>query len=162
GLVQAFRICGLLDESIDAHRRATTLDPTIVTSVTHTHFLRGDYHATLDTYVGTRYYLDAAAWAALGDGDRARSLLDERLPSPQLSIRMAGLMGSLRAALDGRRDETLAIVAAFNYERDPELLFYLARHCAIVNAAPEAFALLRRARASGFTSAQTLKHDAAF
>src|SRR6266850_183661 len=68
GLVHALRFCGLLDKSVAAHERATALDPTIVTSVAHTYFLRGEYEATLDSYGGgTRYYLDTAAWAALGD-----------------------------------------------------------------------------------------------
>jgi tetratricopeptide (TPR) repeat protein len=79
GLVHALRFCGLLDESVSAHERATALDPTMVTSVPHTHFLRGEYETTLDTYGATRYYLDAAAWAALGDRSRAATLLQERL-----------------------------------------------------------------------------------
>ncbi len=53
GLVQALRYCGLLEESLSARQRATALDPALVTSVPHTHFLRGDYHATLETYGGT-------------------------------------------------------------------------------------------------------------
>ena len=81
GLVQALRVCGMIEESLAAHHRAAALDPAIVTSVTHTHFLRCDYHATTDTYTGTRYYLDAAAWAALHDVNRATSLLRERLMS---------------------------------------------------------------------------------
>ena len=83
--------CGLLDEWVAAHERAVALDPTIVTSVPHTHFLRWDYADTLDTYGPTRYYLDAAAWAALGDGRRATAMLRERLAATQLS------------RLDGRR-----------------------------------------------------------
>ncbi len=43
GLVQGLRFCGLLDESIRAHAHATALDPTIVTSVPHTYFLRCEY-----------------------------------------------------------------------------------------------------------------------
>src|ERR1019366_10567148 len=40
GLVQVLRYCGLLDESVAAHHRAKALDPTITTSVCHSHFLR--------------------------------------------------------------------------------------------------------------------------
>src|SRR5262249_9497266 len=50
GLVQVFRCCGLLEESVAAHTRATELDPTIVTSVPHTHFLQCEYEKTLETY----------------------------------------------------------------------------------------------------------------
>ena len=79
GLVQVLRFCGLVDESVAAHRHAAALDPTVVTSVAHTHFLRGEYEATIETYSGRKgYYLDAAAWAALGDAHRAISLLRER------------------------------------------------------------------------------------
>jgi len=162
GLVQALRVCGMIEESIAAHDRAAALDPAIVTSVTHTHFLRCDYHATIDTYTGTRYYLDAAAWASLHDVNRATSLLRERLVSGHLSARMAGLMESLLSALEGRRDETVAVTARFVYERDPELLFYLARHCAMVQATATVTDLLQRARAGGFTCSHTLKHDEAF
>jgi DNA-binding winged helix-turn-helix (wHTH) protein len=48
GLVQALRVCGLLDESLLAHQHAVRLDPAIVTSVPHTHFLRAEYEATLE------------------------------------------------------------------------------------------------------------------
>ncbi len=90
GLVHALRYCGLLEESVAAHDRATALDPTTVTSVTHTHFLRCDYQAALDTYGQTRYYLDAAAWAALGETTRAAALLRERLAAGQLATWIAG------------------------------------------------------------------------
>ena len=43
GLVQALRFWGQLDASLAAHDRAIALDPALMTSVAHTHFLRGDY-----------------------------------------------------------------------------------------------------------------------
>jgi len=64
---------------IAAHNRAIALDPTIVTSDPHTHFVRGEYEATIETQVGGRYYMDAACWAALGDSARAIAVLKERL-----------------------------------------------------------------------------------
>jgi DNA-binding winged helix-turn-helix (wHTH) protein len=161
GLVHALRFCGLLDESIAAHARATALDPTIVTSVPHTHFLRCEYESTLDTYGATRYYLDAAAWAALGDTSRATTLLQERLAGP-LSPLMAGLMGSLAATLAGRRDEAVAMMRTIEVAREPEVVFYLARHYALLDAADDCIVLLRRARSEGFTCSHTLEHDKAF
>ena len=71
-------------------------------------------------------------------------------------------MESLLSALEGRRDETVSVIERFGYERDPELLFYLARHCAMVEAPATVTDLLQRARAGGFTSSHTLKHDQAF
>jgi hypothetical protein len=92
-----------------AHQRAIALDPAIVTSVSHTHFLLGDYQATLDpaparATPSTRWY-----------GRRSATLRGRRRccasgsRSGQLSALMGGLMTSL-----------LAILA--------EVLFYLARH----------------------------------
>ncbi len=94
GLVQVLRFCGLLRESIAAHERAIDLDPTATTSVPHTLFLNGDYAATIETYSGrTGYYLDAAAWAALGDKVHACTLLRDRLARMSLSRAHDGLDG---------------------------------------------------------------------
>jgi hypothetical protein len=41
-LVEVLRFRGLVDESVVAHRHAVALDPTAVTRVAHTHFLRGE------------------------------------------------------------------------------------------------------------------------
>jgi hypothetical protein len=68
---------------------------------------------------------------ALDDVSRATSLLRERLAAGHLSARMAGLMMSVLTALEGRRGETVATIKQFAFERDPELLVYLARHCAM-------------------------------
>ena len=162
GLVQALRSCGLLSQSIEAHHRAVALDPAIATSVTHTHFLLCDYPATLDSYSGTRYYLDAAAWAALGDIPRAIELLRERLSTRDLSTLMAGLMHSMVAALTGHRDDALTAMKELTVAREPEVIFYLARHFAMLDAGPECVAMLRRARAEGLTSSYTMAHDEAF
>ena len=72
---------------------------------------------------GTRYYLDAAAWAALGDITRATALLRERLAAGQLSTMMAGLMSSLLATLDNRRDEARKTMTQVPVEREPEVVF---------------------------------------
>src|SRR4029453_13154694 len=107
GLVHAMRYSGLLEESVAAHTRATALDPTMLTSVAHTHFLRGDYKLTLDS-TRTRYYLDAAAWTALRVRERALTQLKARLAPGDLSSLMTGLMGSLVAILEDRRDDAAA------------------------------------------------------
>jgi len=162
GLVQALRFCGLLDDSVAAHVRATALDPTIVTSVPHTHFLRCEYEATLDTLgAATRYYLDAAAWTGLGDMRRAVEVLRERL-GQKLSTQMSGLMSSLLAVLEGRRDEALTAMRRLQVEREPEIRFYLSRHYAMLGASSDAIEMLRRARDEGFTSSRTLVQDEVF
>jgi len=162
GLVQALRFCGQLGESAAAHQRATALDPAMITSVPHTHFLLGDYQATLDTYGGTRYYLDAAAWAALGDTARAATLLRERLAGGQLSALMSGLMTSLLAILEDRREAAAATMRALPVEREPEVVFYLARHYALLDDGDETLRLVRRARSEGLTASAALERDGAF
>jgi DNA-binding winged helix-turn-helix (wHTH) protein/tetratricopeptide (TPR) repeat protein len=162
GLVHALRFCGLLAQSVAAHDRAVALDPTVVTSVTHTHFLRCEYESAIDSYSGTRYYVDAAAWAALGDTTRAIELLRGRLSGGQLSALMAGLMNSLVATLEGPRDRAVALMTGLTVTREPEVLFYLARQCAMLDAVAESLEMLRRARSEGLTSSYALAHDDAF
>lgn len=161
GLVQVFRFCGLLQESIAAHERAADLDPTVVTSVPHTLFLAGDYAATIETYSGRAgYYLDAAAWAALGDTTRAKALLRDRLARMSLSDLMHGLMASLLAVLEERRDDALQCMQAMTIPHEPEVLIYLARHYSYIGAPDAAVECLRRAWKAGFVcSSETLRSD---
>jgi len=161
GLVQALRFTGLLEESVAAHARAAALDPTVVTSVPHTHFMRCDYTATLETYRHTRYYLDAAAWAALGETKRAAQLLEERLASFHMSPLMANLCGSLLALLQDRRDAAVAMIHGMAIDREPEVVFYIARHLAMAGDAAGAVGMLQRARREGLASSYTLERDEA-
>ena len=161
GLVQVFRFCGLLQESAAAHKKATDLDPTVVTSVPHTLLLAGDYEATIETYGGrASYYLDAAAWAAMGDKARARTMLRERLAKMPLSDLMRSLMSSLEAALDNRYGEAFACMEAMKVPHEPEILVYLARHYSYIGSADAAIGALKRAAKAGFVCApETLQND---
>jgi DNA-binding winged helix-turn-helix (wHTH) protein len=161
GLVQVLRFCGLLRESVEAHERAMDLDPTVVTSVPHTLFLAGDYAASIETYSGrASYYLDAAAWAALGDKARASTLLRERLARMPLSELMKGLMASLLALLEERFDEAFNCMEAMKIPHEPEVLVYLARHYAYLGSPDSAIKTLKRAAQSGFVCApETLRSD---
>ena len=119
----------MLPPSIEAHKRATQLDPAIITSVSHTLFLAGEYASAIETYSGrAAYYLDAAAWAALGDSKRAITLLRERLGKMSLSNFMTALMSSLFALLEGRSDEAVRLMETADTTREPEILVYFARH----------------------------------
>lgn len=164
GLVQTFRFCGLLPESVAAHTRAIALDPMMSTSVAHTYFLLGDYKATIAHYpTALKYYLDAAAWAASGHVDEAKAMLRERMPpGAAFPALFKALLGTLLAALEGRQDEVVQTIHATAIDREPESIFYLSRHCGLVDAASDAIALVAHARREGFVSSYALSHDTAF
>jgi hypothetical protein len=71
-------------------------------------------------------------------------------------------MASLLAVLEGRGADAMTLMKDLQIEREPELVFYVARHFAMLNAADECIALLQRARTQGLTSSYTLMHDTVF
>jgi predicted Zn-dependent protease len=161
GLVQAFRFCGLLEESLEAHRRAVEVDPAAATGVAYTLFMSGDYAAAIEAYSGRgAYYLDAAAWAALGERQRAATLLRKRLGRPALSPLITALMSSLLAVLERRNGDAARIMDGADRSHDPEVVFYFARHYAESGRADAALELLRQAARAGFVCAPaTLRRD---
>lgn len=160
-LVHVLRFRGLLQESLAAHQRATELDPAAITSVAHTVFLTGDYASAIEMYSGrAAYYLDAAAWAALGDRKRAMTLLHRRLGRMPLSNLMAALMRSLLALLQGKRDEAVHLMEGASTAREPEIQMYFARHYAEMGLGEQAVSALKRASEAGFVCApNTLNSD---
>lgn len=161
GLVQALRFYGLLDESIAAHRRAKDLDLTIITSVAHTWFLKGDYGAAIETYSGrAALYLDAAAWAAMGHRQRACELLQQRVARGDSSQLMISAMASLLAILEDRFSDAAAIMEAAGPLQDMEMLFYFSRHYAAIGYEEEALRGIAEAARSGFVCGpHTLQSD---
>jgi len=156
-LVQVLRFCGLLDESLAAGKRASELDPTTVTSVPHTHFFRCDYRATLETYGGRAcYYLDAAAWAALGDVKRAQVLLSERLKRVPVSGFIGTLMASLQALLAGRCATAVELMDAITPIHEPEGLILLSRHYSQMGMADKAMSMIEQAGAQAFVSSEEM------
>jgi hypothetical protein len=71
-------------------------------------------------------------------------------------------MGSLLALLEGKGRDAKAIMKNMQVDREPEVLFYLARHFAMLSAPAESVALLQRACTQGLTSSHTLVNDAVF
>lgn len=161
GLVQVLRFRGLLRESVAAHRRAVELDPAVTTSVAHTLFLAGQYKTAIEAYSGRAgYYLDAAAWAALGDRKQAITLLRERLSNASLSRLITSLMASLLAILEGKTEEAVGIMDGADTSREPEILVYFARHYGHMRLLDSSIRALQLAARSGFTCApDTLKSD---
>jgi hypothetical protein len=156
GLVQATRYCGLLEESLRAHQHARILDPRVVTSVAHTHFLLGNYQGTLEWYPpGGRFYLDAAVLAAMGRDTEASELLAQRTS-------LSSLVRSLRCCLAGDHAASIGIVrrALISVPApEPEVRFYLSRHLARGGAAQEALDTLRQLTIEGFVCSTAMKND---
>ncbi|NYF89408.1 tetratricopeptide (TPR) repeat protein [Edaphobacter lichenicola] len=160
-LVQVFRFRGLLQQSVKAHHRGVELDPALVTSVAHTLFLSGEYASAIEHYSGrAAYYLDAAAWAALGNRRRAISLLRDRLNGMALSKLMVALMSSLLAVLEGRTSEAVQLMETADTTREPEILVYFARHYGRLKMTDLAVEAIKQAAQSGFVCATaTLSSD---
>jgi hypothetical protein len=139
------------------------LDPAVSTGVAHTYFFRGEYQATIESYdVSPGYYLDAASWAALGETNRAATLLRKRLGAADLSPLMRGLMSSLLAAVENRVDEAARIMETTEVEHEPEVLFYTARHFGYLQMAQPALDRLEQALRGGYVSAAALTSDDCF
>jgi len=162
GLVQACRYCDELDASIAAHLRGRHLDPHLMTSAAHTYFLLGDYANTLDCYSKKgAYYLDCASLVAMGDNQIALSKLREREQSGGATGAVQGIMRSLRAYLEGNWEECLNAIAAADtaIRKDPETLFYAARHLARINETDRAIPALSSAIDRGFLCASAISRD---
>jgi DNA-binding winged helix-turn-helix (wHTH) protein len=161
GLVHAFRFLGLLELSVESHKRAVALDPTVVTSFPHTLFLAGEFDSAIDAYRGrATYYLDAAARAALGEGDRAAALLRERLEHMSLSNLMSALLQSLLDVLENRTEQAVRQMQQTDASLDPEILLYFGRHYSRIGEAQRATETIKKAETLGFTCApSTLKFD---
>jgi DNA-binding winged helix-turn-helix (wHTH) protein len=161
-LVQVFRFCGMLPQSIDAHKRAIEMDPAVATSIAHTLFLAGQYKSAIEIYGGrAAYYLDAAAWAALGDEQRAIDLLRERLDRMSLSALMTALLASLLAVLQRKPAVAVKLMEAADTTREPEILVYFARHYSRIGKPDLSIRALQSAAENGFVCApHTLTSDA--
>ncbi len=162
GLVQACRYSDELEASVAAHHRARHLDPNVVTSVAHAYFLLGDYRRTIDCY-GTKggYYLDCAALAMLGEREKALTQLRVREQSAGATGTVRAIMQSLRAYLEGDFEACLRAIEVGEpvTRRDPESLFYTARHLAQIGDGERAVETLSRVIDGGFLCASALSRD---
>jgi non-specific serine/threonine protein kinase len=162
GLVQACRYCDELEASCAAHERARHLDPNIVTSVTHTYFLLGDYRQTIE-YYGTKsgFYLDCAARVMLGDRASALAQLRQRVQSGAATGAVRAIMLSLRAYLEGDQEGCLRAIEEDEslMQRSPESLFYAARHLAQLGRRDRALDILSSLVDKGFLCGSALSCD---
>jgi hypothetical protein len=150
----------LLDASIIAHQHARRLDSQISTSVTQSYFMSGDYQRTLDTSAGDFGYIEALALAAIGREEQALDLLRKRERGPAQPLSRL-FLSSLRALLEGNRDESLSIteqgIAAIR--KGGEELFYYVRQLSYLGAADRAISELQRAVDQGFFCYAVLLRD---
>jgi hypothetical protein len=159
GLVHVCRYCGLLEASIAADEQARRVDRNTRTSVTHTHFLRGEYARCLETSVGDIGYVDALALQALGRDEEARRRLSEKGASTHPLIE--ALRGSLRAIFERQPEKSLEClerVLSLRF-RDPETLHYVSRHLAHLGQHERAIEVLSQAVSQGFTCFTSLSRD---
>jgi tetratricopeptide (TPR) repeat protein len=164
GLVHACRYCGLLDQSIAAHRHARRLDPTATTSVLHTYYMRGDYALALEEGHNSSDPFEARVLAAMGrelEAIEAARREEERFSAFPL---VRGFCTALRAALEGRPDDALPVLAEFRRSgfNDGEGLFYLAEIYARLGLLDEGLATLAQAVDMGFVAVLAIDHDRHF
>jgi TolB-like protein len=161
GLVHVCRYCGLLEASVSAHERAHELDPTIRTSVCHTHFLLGDYQQALETSREVIGYIGPLALMRLGRTQEAIALARqaECTSSPLPIVRCA--FSSSRALAEGARAEAIELIerGLALLARGPEELYQQARTLGYLSEHERALAVLRRAVDEGFFCYPALVRD---
>jgi non-specific serine/threonine protein kinase len=160
-LVQACRYAGLLEASVVAHQRAHRLDPTISTGVLHTYYMQGDYTRALAEGHWASDPLEARVLGALGhreDAIAAGRREEERFAAVS---RMRSFSTSIRATLEGKEDEALAALRAFDPATftDGEGLFYIAGSYAQLGRLDEAASVLDRSVSAGFACVPAFERD---
>jgi tetratricopeptide (TPR) repeat protein len=159
GLVHALRFCGLLEASRAAHERARELDPIVITSVSHTYWLLGEYDLALRETTGDIGYMPGLALASLGREADAIAALRWRERDTR-DNRARAFLVSLRALLERQRDESLhALRRAADGLADPEAKYYIARSLAKLAAPEAALALLREVVQDGYVCYPAFARD---
>jgi DNA-binding winged helix-turn-helix (wHTH) protein/tetratricopeptide (TPR) repeat protein len=159
GLVSTCRYCGLLDASAAAHTRALELEPKIRTSVGHTWFLQADHTRVATLKISDYPYIVAISQAELGRGNEVLPALREL--EPKLPGRLRDFAVVARTLLEGNAAESVSTIERIVSSdfRDPEGLFYLARHLTHLNEVNPAIGLLERVVKSGYFCFPTMARD---
>ena len=159
GLVLACRFCGLLDASLAADRHARRLDPAIRTSVTYTHFMRGDWDRAIATDADDLRWVTNWTLPVIGRTEEAiasyRRRAEQRLPPAVLLMSKASLQ-----LLEGQREASLETIKSFVARPfDPEGLYFMARALAYLEEPSHALDLLAQVVDAGFFCHQILVCD---
>ena len=159
GLVSTCRYCGLLEASLAADALARRLEPRIRTSVPHTWFLQGDHRRVASQRLHENPYIVAVSLGALGRQQEAISALREL--EKTTTTRMRDFMVAARTLLEGDAAQSVAAVnriVASDF-RDPEGLFYLARHLSHLQQVTPALELFERVVEGGFFCFPAITRD---
>lgn len=159
GLVSACQYCGLLEASVAADARARRLETRVRTSIVHTWFLQADYSRVVATKLKENPYIAALSLAAVGRQAEAIALMRDL--EEKTRTRMRDFMIAARTLLEGKVAESVAAVGRLVASdfRDPEGLFYLARHLARLNEIDRALDLFRRVVVGGFCCFPAMARD---
>jgi tetratricopeptide (TPR) repeat protein len=122
----------------------------------------GNYGRALDEAAGeTVGYIPALVLASMGREPEAVEMLRER-EQLKPEIHVLGYITSLRALLEGRREESLEAIErtlGASYP-DPEGLYFLGRELAYLGETDRALAVLGRAVEGGFYAFPAMARDA--
>jgi serine/threonine protein kinase len=163
GLVQACRYCGLLDASVAAYERAHSLDPAVVTSVSQTYALRGDWEQAIAADRSDPPFTTASALIQLGRATEGLDLL-RASAARGLHPQLHHLVSAMLAAFEGRPEDVIrhthqVLDSGF---ADHEVFFHWAGVLAEAGDHDGALGLLERAIAGGFHPASVLRRDERF
>jgi TolB-like protein len=163
GLVYACRFCGLLDESVAAHRQVQRFDSRVPTSITQTYFVLGNYERCLETYHNDLGYIGALALLSLDKADEALALVNERASWRQTQLAMRFLR-SLRALMEGDRDACIRLSdeARARHQLGGEELFYFSRQYAWAQDVDRTVDTLETALEAGYFNYPTVQRDTWF
>ena len=159
GLVHACRYCGLLDASVAAYEQAIRLDPKIPTSVAHTFFMLGDYERVLMTDVEGIPYIRNVALGMLGRD--AEALANIKGFAARVQTRLHDFLAGALALYESQPEESASAMRRIVTSdfKDPEGLFYAARHLAYLGQNDDALVALAKSTAGGFHCYPALARD---
>jgi serine/threonine protein kinase len=159
GLVIACRFCGLLDASLAADRQARRLDPSVRTSVMYTHFMLGDWERAIASDTDTVKWITNWTLPLVGRESEAIASYYE-LESRPLPGVIRGLMRVHRLVLEGKEDESYAIIQTFFHKHfDPEGLYFIARILARLREIDACLDMLERIIEQGFYCSSIMMRD---
>jgi serine/threonine protein kinase len=157
-LGKALRYSGLLQESLQEFLKVRELDQNMITSISHTYFMLGDYETAYRSIHKDIFYMGPLVLAMLGREKEAIQELRETLQGDhdrQFRAYHEGLLATLKGDREGARRAN-EIIAEHN--RDPEALFYVTRSFARIGDVERALEIMERLSRS-FFSPFTFEHD---